>query len=79
VRDAQKERARLAKGIKQTLPNRSPAQRQVPRSVIAGLDPAIHSTGFNALRRNGMDARIKSGQKDASGPGFEGNRRKLKR
>jgi hypothetical protein len=30
--------------------------------VIAGLDPAIHSIGFTALRRNGMDARVKPGQ-----------------
>jgi hypothetical protein len=29
--------------------------------VIAGLDPAIHSTGASP---NGMDARIKSGHDD---------------
>jgi hypothetical protein len=33
-------------------------------SVIAGLDPAIHSTGFGSLERSGMDARIKSGHDD---------------
>jgi hypothetical protein len=35
--------------------------------VIAGLDPAIHSVGArNIPRRNGLDARIKSGHDNLS-------------